>query len=69
VGPVGGIQEKIAGAENAGATEFFVPASNCADLDGLRTDVRLIKIGTLRDAITAMQALDSSGGAGALPSC
>jgi PDZ domain-containing protein len=69
VGPVGGIQEKIAGAENAGATEFFVPASNCADLDGLRTDVRLIKIGTLRDAITAMQALDSSGRAGALPSC
>jgi PDZ domain-containing protein len=69
IGPVGGIQEKIAGAENAGATEFFVPASNCADVDGLRTDVRLIKVSTLRDAITALQTLESPGWAGALPSC
>ena len=66
MGPVGGIQEKIAGAEDAGATEFFVPASNCADLDGLRTDVRLIKVSTLRDAITALQALDAPG---ALAAC
>jgi PDZ domain-containing protein len=69
VGPVGGIQEKIAGAENAGATEFFVPASNCADLDGLRTDVRVIKVSTLRDAITALQVLDSPAAADPLPSC
>jgi Lon-like protease len=61
VGAVGGIQEKIAGAEDAGATEFFVPASNCADLDGMRTDVRLIKVSTLRDAITALQAMDAPG--------
>jgi Lon-like protease len=69
VGPVGGIQEKIAGAENAGATEFFVPASNCADLDGLRTDVRLIKVSTLHDAIVALQVLDSPAAADPLPSC
>ena len=69
VGPVGGIQEKIAGAEDAGATEFFVPASNCADLEGMRTDVRLIKVSTLGDAITALQALNSPIGSGALPSC
>jgi PDZ domain-containing protein len=66
VGPVGGIQQKIAGAENAGATEFFVPAGNCADLDGLRTDVRLIKVSTLRDAITALQTVDTPA---ALTSC
>jgi Lon-like protease len=69
VGPVGGIQEKIAGAENAGATEFFVPASNCADLDGLRTDVRLVKVSTLRDAINALQVLDVPAAADPLPSC
>jgi PDZ domain-containing protein len=69
VGPVGGIQEKIAGAENAGATEFFVPATNCADLVGLRTDVRLIKVGTLHDAIIAMQVLDTPAAAHPLPSC
>lgn len=69
VGPVGGIQEKIAGAQKAGATEFFVPASNCGDLDGLRTDVRLIKVSTLSDAITALQTLNNPGASGALPSC
>ena len=61
VGPIGGIQEKIAGAEKAGATEFLVPAGNCADLDGLRTDVRLIRVSTLRDAIAALQTLNTPG--------
>jgi PDZ domain-containing protein len=69
VGPIGGIQEKIAGADKAGAAEFFVPAGNCADLAGLRTNVRLIKVSTLREAIGALQALDSPSAAGALPSC
>ena len=69
VGGVGGIQEKIAGAEDAGATEFFIPASNCADLDGVRTDVRLIKVSTLRDAITALQAMDAPGAPGAVAAC
>lgn len=69
VGPIGAIQEKIAGAEKAGATEFFMPASNCADLEGLRTKVRLIKVATLREAIAALQALNSPGGAEILPSC
>jgi PDZ domain-containing protein len=69
VGPIGGIQEKIAGAEEAGATEFFVPSGNCADLAGLRTDVRLIKVSTLGDAIAALQTLNTPGVAGPLPSC
>ena len=69
VGPIGGIQEKIAGAEKAGATEFFVPAGNCADLAGLRTDIRLIKVTTLHDAIAALEVMDASGGVPALPSC
>jgi PDZ domain-containing protein len=69
VGPVGGIQEKIAGAEEAGATEFFVPAGNCADLAGLHTNLRLIRVETLRDAISALQTLNTPGPAGALSSC
>ncbi len=30
VGPIGGIQQKIAGAEDSGARIFFVPEANCA---------------------------------------
>ena len=69
VGPIGAIQQKIAGAEKSGATDFLVPAANCGDLAGLRTDLNLIRVDTLRDAVAALQALDTPGAAGTLPRC
>jgi len=69
VGRIGAIQQKIASAEKAGASDFLVPAANCADIAGMRTDVNLIKVGTLRDAITAMETLNTHGAAGPLPRC
>jgi Lon-like protease len=69
VGRIGGIQEKIAGAESAGAEVFLVPAPNCGDLAGLRTDMTLVKVATLRDAVTALQTLEQPGGADRLPHC
>jgi PDZ domain-containing protein len=68
VGAIGGIQQKIAGAKAAGATVFLVPASNCsaaldADVDG----IRLVKITTLHEAITALTAL--ANGTGDVPAC
>jgi Lon-like protease len=69
VGAIGAIQQKIAGAEDAGATDFLVPAANCGDLVGLGTDVNLIRVGTLREAIAALEALNTPGAAGPLPRC
>ena len=69
VGGIGGIQEKIAGAESAGASVFLVPAPNCGDLAGVRTDMSLVKVATLRDAVTALQTLEQPGGADRLPHC
>jgi Lon-like protease len=66
---IGGIQEKISAAQKSGATAFFVPASNCRDLDGVRTTMTLIKIATLSDAIKAVEALNSSGDNAAIPHC
>ena len=34
VEPIGGIQQKMAGARAAGATIFLTPAANCADTAG-----------------------------------
>ena len=63
VGPIGGIQEKIAGAEAAGAKVFFVPADNCQDTVGVRTSMTLVKVSTLKEAISALPlALDPSSG-------
>lgn len=68
VGAIGGIQQKIAGAQNDGATVFLVPAPNCAA--ALHADVKgiqLVKITTLSDAIAALQAV--TGGKGNVPAC
>ena len=69
VGRIGGLQEKIAGAEKAGAEAFLVPAPNCEDLAGLRTDLTLVKVATLTDAIRALQTLNTPGGADRVPHC
>jgi PDZ domain-containing protein len=69
VGGIGGIQEKIAGAEAAGATTFLVPAPNCGDLAGVGTSMRLVKVTTLDDAIRSVRELGASGPAAQVPTC
>lgn len=69
VGAIGGLQQKIASAEEAGATVFLVPAVNCRDLAGLDSDLKLIKVGTLGEAITAVRTVADSGPDAATPSC
>lgn len=62
VGAIGGIQEKIAAAEHAGATAFLVPAANCEDLAGVQTRMTLVKVSTLTEGISAVRELGSPGG-------
>ena len=69
IGRIGGIQQKIAGAENTGADVFLVPAPNCGDLAGLSTDVELVRVATLQEAVDALATLDQPGGAERLPRC
>jgi PDZ domain-containing protein len=59
VGPIGGIQQKLVGAQDAGARLFLVPADNCAEaLDGHYDPdkMRLVKVSTLEGAIEDVQA-------------
>ncbi|MDQ3450609.1 MAG: PDZ domain-containing protein [Actinomycetota bacterium] len=68
VGPIGGIQQKIAGAKDAGATTFLVPAPNCAaavaaDVSG----IRLVRVAALSDAVDSLASL--AAGNAALPAC
>ena len=69
VGGIGGIQEKVAGAEAAGSTVFLVPAVNCADVRGLATAVRLVRVATLAEAIEALNALEDPARADAVQGC
>jgi PDZ domain-containing protein len=70
VGVIGGIQQKIAGAVNAGASVFLAPAGNCSEaVDATDSDrVELIKVSTIDDAVHALEAL-SSGDGDAVPRC
>lgn len=57
VGAIGGIQQKMVGAEDGGATVFLVPSSNCAEAAQKDTDMTLVEVNTLDDAIDALQTL------------
>lgn len=69
VGPIGGIQQKIVGARDAGAGLFLVPADNCADALGApRGDMRLAKVSTLDGARAVVERWAADHKA-TLPSC
>ncbi|GIH91353.1 PDZ domain-containing protein [Planobispora siamensis] len=69
VGPIGGIQQKMVGARESGATFFLTPAQNCAEALGAVPDgLRLIKVETLHGAVQAMDAV-RTGSEAALPAC
>ncbi|MBP2707587.1 PDZ domain-containing protein [Microbispora sp. RL4-1S] len=68
VGPIGGIEQKMVGARNDGATVFLTPAENCADaVRSVPRGLRLVKVETLDGAIKALDALRT--GSGDVPSC
>jgi PDZ domain-containing protein len=64
---IGGIQQKMVGAHNAGATIFLAPASNCSDVKGaIPSGLRVVKISTLSQAVTY---LDDIKDGKSVPSC
>ncbi len=69
VGVIGGVQQKIAGAFKQGATIFLVPAGDCAEAaqSPLAGDIRLVKVGTLGDAVKALEAIDAGNTAAVTP--
>ncbi len=65
--PIGGIQQKMVGARNAGATVFLTPASNCADTKGaVPAGLRLVKVSTLNQAVDDLEAIRAGQ---PVPSC
>jgi PDZ domain-containing protein len=67
VSPIGGIQQKMAGARAAGATVFLTPAANCPDTHGaVPQGLRLIKVFNLAGAVHDLHALRAGG---SVPSC
>ncbi|MFC4335493.1 YlbL family protein [Salininema proteolyticum] len=58
VGPIGGVQQKIAAVDEAGIELFLTPADNCSEAKGAAegTGVQLARVDTLDDAVAAVEA-------------
>ncbi|MEK8225421.1 hypothetical protein NKG05_03710 [Oerskovia sp. M15] len=66
---MGGIQQKLFGAQRDGATWFLAPEANCDEVVGNVPDgLRVVKIATLEDAREAMTAIGAGEGE-SLPTC
>lgn len=68
VGRIGGVREKINGAQRDGATLFLIPEGNCSDIGDLDPSIPLVKVGTLKDAISALQLINE-GTTAEVPTC
>jgi PDZ domain-containing protein len=67
VQPIGGIQQKMVGARQAGATIFLTPAGNCADTVGaVPAGLRIVKVATLSQAISELEAIKAGK---SVPTC
>lgn len=69
VGPIGGIQQKLFGAERDGATWFLAPVANCGEVVGNIPDgLSVVAVNELSDAVAAVEAIAAGDGA-SLPTC
>ncbi len=67
IGAIGGIQQKMVGAREQGATIFLAPAGNCPDVRGaVPAGLRVVKVSTLSGAVADLLALKDSK---PVPSC
>jgi PDZ domain-containing protein len=71
VGPIGGIQQKVVTAADAGADVFLVPPDNCAgalDAPVGEDEITLVRADSLHSVVTALDSLAQDQDAD-LPSC
>ncbi len=57
VGPIGGIRQKVVAATEAGAEYILVPSGNYEDAQTIETDVPLIEVSNLDDALAFLESL------------
>ncbi len=57
VGPIGGVKQKVAAAEAAGAVYFLCPVDNYADAVSVAQHIKVIKIVTVGQAVEFLRSL------------
>ncbi|HYI46419.1 MAG TPA: S16 family serine protease [Actinomycetota bacterium] len=57
VGPIGGIEQKVAGAQHKGAEIFLTPQANVAAARAVADDIEIVPISTFDDAVEYLEGL------------
>jgi Lon-like protease len=61
VGAIGGIEQKVAGAEEAGAEIFLAPAANVPAARKVARDIEVVSISTFDEALRYLEGLPEPG--------
>ncbi|MFD3443831.1 PDZ domain-containing protein [Microbacteriaceae bacterium 4G12] len=70
VGPIGGIRQKLYGAERAGADYFLAPTRNCDEVVGHVPDgLDVFAVSTLDDSLAVLKAVADDTSLAGLPRC
>ena len=70
VGPIGGIRQKLYGADRAGADYFLAPARNCDEVVGHVPDgLEVFAVSTLDDSLAVLDAVADGTSLSDLPRC
>lgn len=70
VGPIGGIRQKMYGAQRAGAAWFLAPATNCDEVIGhVPNGLQVVSVKTFTDALTAVKQIAAKKSVAGLPTC
>jgi PDZ domain-containing protein len=70
VGPIGGIQQKLYGARDAGAEWFLAPEANCDEVTGhIPKGLTVFAVKTLDESLKALDAIRTGDGIEHLPTC
>ncbi|MEO5920153.1 MAG: PDZ domain-containing protein, partial [Pseudolysinimonas sp.] len=70
VGPIGGIRQKMYGAETAGAEWFLAPVSNCDEVVGhIPAGLEVFAVSTMDEALETVETIASGGDTSSLARC
>ena len=70
VGPIGGIRQKMVGAEESGAEFFLAPAANCGQVVGHEPEgLEVVAVDSFEDALGASGTIADTGEIEDLPTC
>jgi len=70
IGPIGGIRQKMYGAERAGATIFLAPAGDCNEVVGhVPSGLKVFAVKTLKDSLAVLRAVSSGASTASLRTC